>query len=352
MSRRLEVVDVTVAYAANVVVGHVSFELEEGSIGCLLGPSGCGKTTLLRAIAGFEPVTGGTIRLHGERVSDDGRNVPPERRRVGMLFQDLALFPHMTVFDNVAFGLDKLAPAARSARVAELLALVGLADQARRYPHQISGGQQQRIALARALAPRPEMLLLDEPFSTLDAELREQLASELRSILKAEGMTALLVTHDQFEAFAVADQIGLMHAGRIVQWDSAYNLYHRPATRFAANFIGLGVMLPGVVLDEHRVETELGVLTGRMPTGFTPGELIEILVRPDDVQHNDSSSLRARIERRQFRGAEFLYSLRLETGSRVLCFAPSHHDHQIGDQLGIEMQMEHFVMFKRGADTR
>lgn len=348
MALRLEVAELAVAYGATPVVNNVSFALWEGAIGCLLGPSGCGKTTLLRAIAGFEPVARGTICLHGDRVSEPGVTLPPERRRVGMLFQDLALFPHLSVCDNIAFGIRALPAPARRARIAELLELVGLSDQADRYPHEISGGQQQRVALARAMAPHPEMLLLDEPFSTLDAELREQLAGEVRAILKQANMTALLVTHDQMEAFAVADEIGLMQGGQIVQWDSAYNLYHRPATRFAANFVGLGVMLSGVVLDRHQVETELGILEGRVPSGIAPGEQVEILVRPDDVQHDDRSAMLARIERRQFRGAEFLYSLRLASGAKLLCLASSHHDHAVGQLIGIAIQIEHLVVFRHG----
>ncbi|MGH8500886.1 MAG: ABC transporter ATP-binding protein [Gammaproteobacteria bacterium] len=346
-ARRLEVANIDVIVQSNLIINGVSFDLPEGHIGCLLGPSGCGKTTLLRAIAGFEPVTRGHIRLHGARVSGPDLHVPPEQRRVGMLFQDLALFPHLNVYDNVRFGIRKLSLRAQRARVEWLLALVELADQARKFPHQISGGQQQRIALARALAPRPEMLLLDEPFSTLDAELREQLAGQVREILKQEGVTALLVTHDQFEAFAVADDIGLMHAGRIMQWDNAYNLYHRPASRFAAGFIGLGVMLPGMVLDANRIETELGVLSGPADGRFASRDTVEVLVRPDDIQHNDESPMRARIERRQFRGAEFLYTLRLASGTRLLCLAPSHHHHGIGEEIGIDINIEHLVMFKR-----
>ncbi len=344
---RLEVADIDVALQSNPVVRGISFDLPEGHIGCLLGPSGCGKTTLLRAIAGFEPVTRGRIRLHGAPVSGPGLHVPPEQRRVGMLFQDLALFPHLNVYDNIRFGIRKLSSREQQARVEELLALMDLAEQAKKFPHQISGGQQQRIALARAMAPRPEMLLLDEPFSTLDAELREQLADDIRAILKREGVTALLVTHDQFEAFTVADDIGLMHAGRIVQWDSAYDLYHRPASRFAADFIGMGVMLPGRFLGLNRIETELGILDGPREASYVPRDKVEVLIRPHDVQHNDSSPLRARIERRQFRGAEFLYTLRLASGARLLCFAPSHQRHGVGDEIGIEVSLRHPVMFRR-----
>ncbi len=343
---RLEVADIDVALQGNPVVRGISFDLPEGHIGCLLGPSGCGKTTLLRAIAGFEPVTRGRIRLHGAQVSGPGLHVPPEQRRVGMLFQDLALFPHLNVYDNIRFGIRKLSSREQQARVGELLALMDLAEQAKKFPHQISGGQQQRIALARALAPRPEMLLLDEPFSTLDAEFREQLADDIRAILKQEGVTALLVTHDQFEAFAVADDIGLMQAGRIVQWDSAYDLYHRPASRFAADFIGHGVMLPGQVTAPNRIATDLGMLDGPRDAPFAPRERVEVLIRPHDIQHNDSSPLRARIERRQFRGAEFLYTLKLASGARLLCFASSHERHGIGDEIGIEVSLRHPVMFR------
>src|SRR5688572_14171063 len=203
-----------------------TLSLAEGQIGCLLGASGCGKSTVLRCIAGLEPIDDGEIRLHGETVSRRGRTVPPEARRVGLVFQDYALFPHLSVEDNVGFGLRGLERTGRNARVHELLDAVGLDLAARKYPHQLSGGQKQRVALARALAPRPQLLLLDEPFSNLDIEMRERLSLEVRAILKALRTTALLVTHDQLEAFAMADAVGVMRHGRIEQWDTAYNLYH------------------------------------------------------------------------------------------------------------------------------
>ncbi|RYY90391.1 MAG: ABC transporter ATP-binding protein [Comamonadaceae bacterium] len=200
------------------VLDGFSLALEKGRIGCLLGPSGCGKTTLLRAIAGFEPVRAGSIRLGDTLLSSPTVHLPPERRRVGMMFQEYALFPHLPARDNVAFGLRRLAPAARAARVTEMLALVGLADAAGRFPHELSGGQQQRIALARALAPSPDLLLLDEPFSNLDGATRERLVAEVGAILRAAGQTAVLVTHHEAEAHAMADHIGTMHAGRLTRW--------------------------------------------------------------------------------------------------------------------------------------
>lgn len=347
MRPRLEVRDISVAYPGKIVVREAGFRLEQGRIGCLLGPSGCGKTTLLRAIAGFEPVIDGEIRLRGECVSRRGLSVPPERRGVGMVFQDFALFPHLSVLENIGFGIRNRPRRERRRRIPELLEVVGLGAFEHLYPHQLSGGQQQRVALARALAPRPQILLLDEPFSSMDVDLREQLASEVREVLKREDMTAILVTHDQHEAFAMADETGVMKNGRIVQWDTAYNLYHRPVNRFVADFIGLRTLLRGTVIGEHEVETTLGVLNGEIAPGFAPGEPVGLLVRPDDVVHNDASLLKAKVEAWQFRGAKFLYHLRLANGERILCFAPSHHNHEIGEAIGIEVDLEHLVMFKQ-----
>ncbi len=241
MSALLELDRIRLAYdtphGLHTVVDALSLALDGGSIGCLLGASGCGKTTVLRAIAGFEPLRAGAIRLDGTVLSGGGVHVLPEKRRVGMMFQDYALFPHLTVGENVAFGLRRLPKAQRERRVAEMLELVGLKDAVDDYPHELSGGQQQRVALARALAPAPDLLLLDEPFSNLDVDTRERLAFEVRDILKSTGHTAILVTHNQAEAFAIADRIGVMSAGRIVQWDTPYNLHHHPVDGFVADFI-------------------------------------------------------------------------------------------------------------------
>lgn len=351
MNNLLDVIGAEVGYAGVPVVRQVSFKLEAGRIGCLLGPSGCGKTTLLRAIAGFETLQGGEIRLRGQVVSHAGWSLPPEKRRVGMVFQEFALFPHLNTSENIGFGLHDLSERERHARVRELLKLVGLSDYENSYPHQLSGGQQQRVALARAMAPRPELLLLDEPFSSMDAELREQLAREVRGILKEEEVTALLVTHDQYEAFAMADEIGVLNAGQLMQWDSGYNLYHRPGNRFVADFIGQGVLLPGEVLSEDQVQTELGVVSGQLPPECKIGCKLELLLRPDDIQHDDQSRLQARVVAKAFRGAEFLYTLEMASGTRVLCFAPSHHDHALGEQIGIRVEVDHLVMFPQPSQT-
>lgn len=347
---------VSQAYGARQIISDLSFRLAKGDIGCLLGPSGCGKTTALRCIAGFEPVQSGEISIAGDVVSRPGTLLAAEKRRIGMVFQDYALFAHLTVAGNVGFGLaDRNQPAGK-ARVDELLALVGLALHAHKYPHQLSGGQQQRVALARALAPRPRLILMDEPFSNLDVELRERLSIEVRDILKREATTALIVTHDQNEAFALADWVGVMHQGRIQQWDTPYNLYHQPANRFVADFVGQGAMLTGDVLSSQQVRTELGVLDGQIPLDCNSGGCqgcarnchVDVLLRPDDIVHDDHSALQAEVENKAFRGADFLYTLKLASGQRALSLVPSHHNHAIGEKIGIKLAADHVVAFRRG----
>ena len=343
----LEVERLHHSYGPHVVVADLSFSLQPGAIGCLLGPSGCGKTTVLRCIAGFEPVRAGSIRLAGIPVSQPGMTVPPEQRRIGMVFQDYALFPHLSVAENIAFGLRRLPRAARQTRTRELAEMVGLSAVLKKFPHEISGGQQQRVALARALAPQPDLLLLDEPFSNLDVDLRERLSLEVRGIIKASGATAILVTHDQQEAFAMADEVGIMHEGHIQQWDSAYNLYHRPINRFVADFVGQGVFLPARILNGRRVEFELGVLEGEIhqPIDGERRGPVEILLRPDDIVHDDASALQAEVVHKAFRGAEILYTLKLASGRRVLALVPSHHNHALGESIGIRLNVDHLVAF-------
>jgi len=344
--------EVQVAYGNTPIVRGLSFTLKRGTIACLLGKSGCGKTTALRAIAGFEPVIGGEIRLNGNLISAPGLQVAPEKRRIGMVFQDFALFPHLSVADNIGFGLNKLDATTRAQRVGDMLDAVGLKKRASNYPHELSGGQQQRVALARALAPSPDLILLDEPFSNLDVELRERLAQEVRDIIKQTDTTAILVTHDQNEAFAIADEIGVMRAGRIEQWDGPYNLYHRPATRFVADFVGLGAFVPGSVLPTQQVTIELGMLNGIVPDGCGKGCAdcgkgchVDVLLRPDDIIHDDASPLQAEVEKKAFRGAEILYTLKLDSGRKVLALVPSHHNHTIGERIGIRLDVDHIVAF-------
>jgi iron(III) transport system ATP-binding protein len=347
MSHLLDLRGVRHAYDDREVLDNLTFSVAKGSIACLLGASGCGKTTVLRAIAGFEPITSGEILLHGQAMSRPGWTVPPERRRIGMVFQDYALFPHLTVSRNIAFGLRGMPADQSGARVDELLETVGLETVHGRYPHELSGGQQQRVALARALAPRPDLVLLDEPFSNLDVEMRERLALEVRDILKQQGTTAVLVTHDQYEAFNIADEIGIMTNGRIEQWDTPYRLYHEPATRFVADFIGQGLFLPGTVVDRDRIQLELGIFTTDLPPELSAGAPVEVLLRPDDILHDDASPMKGEVLHKAFRGAQFLYTLRLPAGGQVLSLVPSHHNHAIGEKIGIRLEIDHLVVFPR-----
>jgi iron(III) transport system ATP-binding protein len=326
-------------------VRGLNLQLAQGEIGCLLGSSGCGKSTVLRAICGFERVKAGEILLRGKAVSSISIHLPSNQRKVGMVFQDFALFPHLSVLENIAFGLQHLPSAERSLLAMEWLNRVSLADKADAYPHELSGGQQQRVALARAMAPEPDLILLDEPFSSLDIELRERLAGEMREILKTNNITALLVTHDQFEAFAIADKVGVMTDGKVLQWDTPYELYHKPANRYIADFIGRGVFVKGIVLPGDKVKIELGELDLEEDRSKELGQEIDVLLRADDIQHDDNSTMQAEVVRKTFRGADFLYTLKLASGIEVFAFVPSHHDHAIGEKIGIQLVADHVVTF-------
>lgn len=341
----LSVQNVTVAYGDSVVVNDVSFELKEGEIGCFLGPSGCGKSTLLRAISGFEGITQGRIVLDGKVLSEPSSMIEPENREMGMVFQDIALFPHLTIRENVEFGIQHLGKKERLSRVEHLLKLVNLSGFEDRYPDSLSGGQQQRIALIRAIAPKPKLLLMDEPFSGLDAKLREELVPDVRDILLQEQIRAILVTHDQMEAFAMADQVAIINQGQIHQSSSAYNIYHRPATRFVASFIGYGDFLAAKVRDQYSVDSALGCITTETKHGFGPGDQVDLLIRPDDILHDDDSEFEGVIVSRWFRGSHFLYRVKLDSGKVIYCFASSHHNHCVGQAIGLRVHVDHLVLF-------
>ena len=348
MDNILEVTNISKDYRGECVVKALSFNLRKGSIGCLLGESGCGKTTVLRCIAGFECLQSGNIFIGGRLMSSPHNCIPPEARRLGMVFQDYALFPHLSVRNNITFGLERMSKSEQSKRVMEMLDLVGLVEDADKYPHELSGGQQQRVALARALAPNPDLLLMDEPFSNLDIALRERLSPEVGRILKELGISALLVTHNQHEAFAMADSIGVMRDGSIEQWDTAYNLYHRPKSQYVANFVGEGVLVHGRVTAENEVQTALGTLRGRFSYPCRNGCPANVLIRPEDIVHDDDSRFRAKILRKDFRGASILYTLRLRDSENVLALVSSHHNHTIGQEIGIRPQVDELILFESG----
>ena len=342
----LSIKDLSMAYSNQTVIDSLSLHLEEGQIGCLIGPSGCGKTSVLRTIAGFEQPHTGTISIAGQTVSSRGKLVAPAKRSIGMVFQDYALFPHLNVYDNVAFGLRNIDKKNRKARVMEMLNLVDLALLKESFPHKLSGGQQQRVALARALAMQPRLLLMDEPFSNLDVSLRERLSVEVRQILKKSGTTTLFVTHNQQEAFTVADKIGVMKNGAICQWASPFSLYHEPVSPYVASFIGEGRMIEGTVIEDNRIQTGLGRFL--LPKHFRnnpTGKQLTMLIRPEDIIHDHSSTLQAEILQRSFRGASIMYELRLKQGVIVQALVPSNCDHKPGEWIGIHAKPGHVVLF-------
>ncbi|MBN0987692.1 ABC transporter ATP-binding protein [Amphritea pacifica] len=318
MTPLLELRSISCGYDNTVITQQLSFQLQAGEIACLLGPSGCGKTTVLRAIAGFNPLLSGRIEQNGTPISAAGFTLPPEQRGIGVVFQDYALFPHLSVFDNIAFGLKGRSRDEKREAVAGLLQLVELPDLSARYPHELSGGQQQRVALARALAPKPKLLLLDEPFSNLDTDLRRQLALEVRSILKAQGIAAIMVTHDQEEAFAISDQLGILAQGQLQQWGTPTELYYRPVNPLVAGFVGKGELFSGECLDATTVRTELGTIEFAEPFGAEVGKPLSLFIRPGDIRPSiEPGTVMATIEQKEFLGSSVVYQLSLPSGRRI-----------------------------------
>ena len=311
------------------VVNDVSLSVAQGEILVLLGPSGCGKTTTLRLIAGFETLDNGRIEINNQLMADGAVHVPPEKRRVGIVFQDYAIFPHLSLAQNVGFGLKR----GQSERVEEMLKFVGLGGLGERMPHQLSGGQQQRVALARALAPQPVVLLLDEPFSNLDAALRVEMRQEVRRLLKASGTTAVFVTHDQEEALYMGDQVGVMNGGRLEQVGTPEAIFHQPQTRFVAEFLGQTDFLPGEVTAQG-VQTPLGILPQTLPV--PSGTAVEIAVRPDDLRLLPDDEGNGRIVSRQFVGIAFVYGVRLDDGTLINSWQP--HENSLGEGTAVSIQ--------------
>lgn len=343
---QLTITNATIGYDGTAIVQDLSLTLKEGEIGCLLGPSGCGKSTLLRAIAGLEPLMVGEIHLQNQLVSSIRHTCDPEHRGVGMVFQDLALFPHFTVAENIRFGLRGWKEDEKRRRVDDLLNLVGLNDMQDRYPHSLSGGQQQRIALVRAMAPKPKLLLLDEPFSGLDTSLREALVLEVRELLLKEEMSALLVTHDQMEAFAIADKIAIMENGILVQCDTPNAIYHHPANSFVAEFIGVGDFLSGVVIDEYKLQSDLGVLASPTEHKLTANQKVKVLVRPDNLIYDDASDIKAKVIKKQFRGSHVLYRLRLPSQEELYYADSPQNDHALGSDIGVRLDLDNLIVFE------
>ncbi len=340
----LAIEELSHSFAARRVVDRVSLAIRRGEVHCLVGPSGCGKTTTLRLVAGLEPVQEGRILIRGRLVAEPGFSVPPERRRVGLMFQDFALFPHLTVADNVAFGLRHLDRAARDRRVGELLERVNMTAYAAVYPHTLSGGEQQRVALARALAPEPDLMLLDEAFSALDTALRTQIREEALGILREAGTATLLVTHDAEEAIRAGDVIHAMQQGRIVQSGAPAELYARPANSFVAGFFGPVNRFRGRVRS-GLVATPLGEIR---VARLAEGEAVEVIVRPEGIRLarcDGSRGSRARLVARRDLGPVHVIRLQLADGSQVKVRETGAIDVAVGEEVTVALDSRHLFVF-------
>ncbi len=343
---KLKIDDISYSIKDNTILENLSFNVLSEEIVCIIGPSAAGKTTLLRIIAGFDKIDSGYVQINDTLVDNTEIFVEPHKRKVGIIFQDIALFPHLSCKDNILFGISSQENHKKENRLQYLSDILGIYEIRNKFPHEISGGQQQRVAIARALAPQPEVLLLDEPFSALDEELKDQLIKDLRKLLKKEKITSIIITHNIKESFQISDKVAYLSSKKILQYDTPYDMYHRPSSREIANFCGIGSFLKGIVVDSNHIKTSLGVLFGST-SPFSKNDLVDVMIRPDDVIHDDDSTQSARVVEKFFHGSDFLYKLELNDGQNVLCFTPSHHDHSINEMIGIKAELDHLILFNR-----
>jgi iron(III) transport system ATP-binding protein len=327
-----------------VILDDVNLKIDTGEIVSLMGSSASGKTSLIRSIAGFHNITSGIIQIDGQIVDDSIRRSDVAMRNVGVIFQDLALFPHLTVRENICFGLNNIDSAQQQNRAKKLEDLLSIENITDRYPNQISGGQQQRVAIARAIAPKPNLLLLDEPFSALDYELKDNLMNDIMKLIKSENITAILITHSAEEAFKMSDKIAFISSNTITQFANPYDLYHRPNSKEIANFFGISSYIKAKITDSSHINCILGDFVG-MVDQYNKDDKVELLIRPDDIIHDDNSLFSAKVTKKTFRGSDFLYELELKDGQKIFCYAPSHHNHQVNEVIGIKLDLDHLVTF-------
>ena len=341
---KLNLQSVKIALDSKVILDDVNLKIDTGEIVSLMGSSASGKTSLIRSIAGFHNISSGTIQIDGQVVDDSIRRSDVAMRNVGVIFQDLALFPHLTVRENICFGLNNIDNTQQQNRAKKLEDLLSIENITNRYPNQISGGQQQRVAIARAIAPKPNLLLLDEPFSALDYELKDNLMNDIMKLIKSENITAILITHSAEEAFKMSDKIAFISNNTITQFANPYDIYHRPASKEIANFFCISSYIKAKITDSSHIKCILGDFVG-MVDQYNKDAKVDLLIRPDDIIHDDDSLFSAKVTGKTFRGSDFLYELELKDGQKIFCFAPSHHNHQVNEVIGIKLDLDHLVIF-------
>jgi iron(III) transport system ATP-binding protein len=341
---KLNLQSVGIVLDSKVILDDVNLKIDTGEIVSLMGSSASGKTSLIRSIAGFHNITSGMIQIDGEIVDDSISRSDVAMRNVGVIFQDLALFPHLTVRENICFGLNNVDSAQQQNRAKKLEDLLSIENITDRYPNQISGGQQQRVAIARAIAPKPNLLLLDEPFSALDYELKDNLMNDIMKLIKSENITAILITHSAEEAFKMSDKIAFISNNTITQFANPYDMYHRPNSKEIANFFGISSYITAKITDSSHINCILGDFVG-MVDQYNKDDKVELLIRPDDIIHDDNSLFSAKVTEKTFRGSDFLYKLELKDGQNIFCYAPSHHNHQVNEVIGIKLDLDHLVIF-------
>ena len=341
---KLNLQSVKIALDSKVILDDVNLKIDTGEIVSLMGSSASGKTSLIRSIAGFHNISSGTIQIDGQVVDDSIRRSDVAMRNVGVIFQDLALFPHLTVRENICFGLNNIDSTQQQNRAKKLEDLLSIENITNRYPNQISGGQQQRVAIARAIAPKPNLLLLDEPFSALDYELKDNLMNDIMKLIKSENITAILITHSAEEAFKMSDKIAFISNNTITQFANPYDMYHRPNSKEIANFFGISSYITAKITDSSHINCILGDFVG-MVDQYNKDDKVELLIRPDDIIHDDNSLFSSKVTEKTFRGSDFLYKLELKDGQNIFCYAPSHHNHQVNEVIGIKLDLDHLVIF-------
>ncbi|EDP57696.1 ABC transporter ATP-binding protein [Vibrio sp. AND4] len=342
MSCALSIKNLTCQYDDQTVLEALSLDVEQGQIVCLLGASGCGKTTLLKAVAGLLPLSSGRMSLN-DLIIDDGENwLPPEQRNIGMIFQDYALFPHLTVAENIAFGLKNETAQQKLLKVEEMLGLVHLKGYGDRYPHQLSGGQQQRVAIARSLAYKPDLLLLDEPFSNIDTQVRHELIREIRKIFKQQGVTAIFVTHSREEAFAFADKMAVMNLGVIEQYGTASDLYYQPSSKFVADFLGGGSYLAAKRISDIKFETHLGAVEANAQQDIQIDAECALLLRPQHIKIAADEESAIKVLELHFMGDHCRYVIDVN-GDRLL--ATSTQALNVGDSVKVKLEAQGVLAF-------